>query len=168
MARVLMTGIGESPNVDHYPFLIVFQPWECGVCRETLGPVWWICPLCNRERAAQRASRMFRNLGTAEGRIMNATAFRSPDTRLWTCSECETVWPAELCRCLQCGSNRTYTPYALYARMHGADGMVRDPGTAYFDPANDAYLLDELEERQLQPLDDRATEIPDDEPPAES
>ena len=99
---------------------------------------------------------------------MYTTAFRSPDTRLWTCSECETVWPAELCRCLQCGSNRTYTPYALYARMHGADGMVRDPGTAYFDPANAANLLDELEERQLQPLDDRATEIPDDEPPAVS
>ena len=26
IAHVLLTAIGESPNVDYYPFLIVFQP----------------------------------------------------------------------------------------------------------------------------------------------
>ena len=103
---------------------------------------------------------MSRNLLTEEGRAEYTAAFRSPDTRQWMCSDCDTLWPAELCRCLQCGSNRGYTPYALYARTYGDDGMVRDPGTAYFD-----LVDDELEERRLRPLDDRATEIPDDEPP---
>ena len=48
IAHVLMVGIAESPNLDYYPFMIVFETWGCEVCGAVLATVWWICPLCNR------------------------------------------------------------------------------------------------------------------------
>ena len=99
VSRILVTAMGDRPNDDDYLFQSVFLPWSCRRCWEAIAQSWWICPLCNRERVAQRTQDVIP---------------RGWDVLNWSCSACGTFWPAELCRCLHCGTSRTL-PTRLYA-----------------------------------------------------